>query len=171
MLVFQSFYSAGQGEVKKALRLEHHLGEKKPKIIFPGEFIQYKKLKSHSLEEGVIKEVTDTSLVFTNFVEVKFDELKYIRKHSIFKGELGIGLGIGSGLIAGGVALTITGSDYKLGGLTALGIILMVIGTPIAATTGYPFFAIKTHFDLKKYKASSVTASELMRKKEKVIEL
>ena len=170
--MFQSFHSAGQGEVKKALRLEHHLGEKKPKIIFPGEFIQYKKLKSNLLEEGVIKEVTDSSIVFTNFLEVKFNELKLIRKHSIFKSEVGIGLGIGTGLILGGLALTVVGSADKLGGLTTIGIILMVIGAPITATTGYPYFAIKTRFDMKrKYKASSVTDSELMRKKEKVIEL
>jgi len=166
------FISQGQDDVKKALRLQYQLDERKPKIIYPGESIVYKTTKDVWRHEGKIREVTDSSIIFTDFNEIKFNELRIIRKPSAFKEVLGTGFAISAGAIVGGVALTIIGATNGLGGLTALGIVLMSIATPIAGATGYPFFAIKTRYDMKKeYKATSVTANELMNKKEKVTEL
>lgn len=170
--IFVTILSHGQDDSKKALRLQYQFDERKPKIIFPGETIIYRSTKDHKRHEVKIREVTDSSLIFTDFSEVKFSQLKVIRKHSSFKEILGIGFAGGSALILGGLALTITGANNHLGGLVALGIVMMSLGTPVAGATGYPFFAIKTRYDLKKeYKASSVTAHELLQKKEKVTEL
>ncbi|MBY0426964.1 MAG: hypothetical protein K2Q22_15115 [Cytophagales bacterium] len=157
---------------KKALSLQYLHDERKPKIIYPGERITYKTTKDHLRHEGKIRQVTDSSIVFTDISEVKFADIRIIRKNSIFKETLGLFFAGGSALLVGGVAVIVTGASGGLPGLTALGIVMVCFGTPIAGATGYPFFAIRTRYDIKKdFKATAVTAEEIMNKKKKVTEL